>query len=65
MCLKQGCHGQGKESRKLKSLQVREKSGNFIEGNLEKMEKVRENQGILTFSEKVGGQQATANHIFN
>ena len=42
----QGCHGQGKKSGELIFFQVREKSGNFdmSQGNLEKMQKVREFQ---------------------
>ena len=39
-----GCHGQGKISEKLNFFQVREKSGNFADGqgNLERTWKVRE-----------------------
>ena len=40
----QGCHGQGKISGKRNFSQVREKSGNFVDGrgNLERTWKVRE-----------------------
>ena len=42
-----GCHGQGKISGKLNFFQVREKSGNFVDGqgNLESIWKVREKSG--------------------
>ena len=45
----QGCHGQGKISGKLNFFQVREKSGNFVDGrgNLERTWKVREKSGNL------------------
>ena len=45
----QGCHGQGKMSGKLNFFQVREKSGNFVDGqgNLERTLKVREKSGNL------------------
>ena len=41
---KQGCHGQGKISGKRILFQVREKSGNFVDGqgHLERTWKVRE-----------------------
>ena len=47
--LQQGCHGQGKISGKWKFFQVREKSGNFVDGqgNLERTWKVREKSGNL------------------
>ena len=47
----QGCHGQGKKSGKLNFFQVREKSGNFdmSQGNLEKMQKVREKSENFKF----------------
>ena len=50
---KQGYHGQGKISRKLKNFQVREKSGNFgfSQGNLERIIKVRVKSVISEFSE--------------
>ena len=43
----QGCHGQGKISGKWNFFQVREKSGNFVDGqrNLESTWKVREKSG--------------------
>ena len=42
--LNQGCHGQGTMSGKRIFFQVREKSGNFVDGqgNLERTWKVRE-----------------------
>ena len=42
-----GCHGQGKISGKQNFFQVREKSGNFVDGqgNLERTWKVREKSG--------------------
>ena len=45
----QGCHGQGKISGKLIFFQVREKSGNFVDGqgHLERTWKVREKSGNL------------------
>ena len=44
---KQGCHGQGKISGKRNFFHVREKSGNFVDGqgNLERTWKVREKSG--------------------
>ena len=49
LCDMQGCHGQGKVSGKRNFLQVREKSGNFVDGqgNIEKTWKVREKSGNL------------------
>ena len=46
---RQGCHGQGKISGKLNFFQVKEKSGNFLDGqgNLERTWKVGENSGNL------------------
>ena len=43
-CCKQGCHGQGKISGKGNFFQVKEKSGNFVDGqgNLERTWKVGE-----------------------
>ena len=43
----QGCHGQGKISGKLNFFKVREKAGNFVDGqgNLERTWKVREKSG--------------------
>ena len=43
------CHGQGKICGKCISFQVREKSGNFVDGqgNLERTWKVREKSGNL------------------
>ena len=45
----QGCHGQGKMSGNMKFFQVREKSGNFVDGqgNLERTWKVKEKSGNL------------------
>ena len=45
----QGCHGQGKISGIRNLFQVREKSGNFVDGqgNLERTRKVREKTGNL------------------
>ena len=45
----QGCHSQGKFSGKQNFFQVREKSGNFVDGqgNLERTWKVREKSGNL------------------
>ena len=50
--LQQGCHGQGKISGKLNFFQVREKSGNFVDGqgNLERTWKVREKPGNLNIN---------------
>ena len=47
--LSQGCHNQGKISGKWNFFQVREKSGNLVdgEGNLERTWKVREKSGNL------------------
>ena len=45
----QGCHSQGKLSGKRNFFQVREKSGNFVDGqgNIERTWKVREKSGNL------------------
>ena len=45
----QGCYGQGKISGKRNFFQVREKSGNFVDGqgNIERTWKVREESGNL------------------
>ena len=45
----QGCHGQGKISGKRNFFKVREKSGNFVngQGNLERTSKVGEKSGNL------------------
>ena len=45
----QGCHSQGKISGKRNFFKVREKSGNFVDGqgNLEKTWKVRDKSGNL------------------
>ena len=45
--MNQGCHGQGKISGKMNFFQVREKSGNFVDGqgNLERTWKVKEKSG--------------------
>ena len=45
----QGCHGQGKISGKRNFFHVREKSGNFVDGqgNFERAWKVREKSGNL------------------
>ena len=45
----QGCHGEGKMSGKRNIFQVREKSGNFVDGqvSLERTWKVREMSGNL------------------
>ena len=47
--LRQGCHGQGKISKKRNFFQDREKSGNFVDGQgkLERSWKVREKSGNL------------------
>ena len=47
--LVQGCHGQGKTPGKWNFFQVREKSGNFMDSqvNLERSWKVREKSGNL------------------
>ena len=41
----QGCHGQGKISEKLNFFQVREKSGNFVDGQ-GYLERTWKSQGI-------------------
>ena len=47
LCLCQVCHSQGKISGKRNLFQVREKSGNFVDGqgNLERTWKIREKSG--------------------
>ena len=59
----QGCHGQGKISVKRIFFQVREKSGNFVDGqrNLERTWKVREKSGNLKIN-GYGGQ--TSENLF-
>ena len=49
LCNYQECHSQGKISGKWQFFQIREKSGNFVDGqgNLERTWKVREKSGNL------------------
>ena len=60
----QGCHSQGKLSGKRNFFQVREKSGNFVDGqgNLERTWKVREKSGNL--KKKGYGRQYSENLLF-
>ena len=59
----QGCHGHGKISGKPNFLQVRERSGNFVDGqgNLERTWKVREKSGKL---KKKGNGRQTPENLF-
>ena len=60
----QGCHGQGKISGKRNFFQVREKSGNFVDGqgNLERTWKVREKSGKLKINGY--GRQTQKGYLF-
>ena len=61
--IKQGCHGQGKISGKCIFFQVREKSGNFLDGqgNLERTWKAREKSGNLKIN---GYGRQSSEHLF-